>query len=207
MPQSTLPNQRAEQPPRFRFSREAYELMARMGLFEGKRVELIEGEIVEMSPVGPKHFASSNKAQRLFTQRYGNRYLVRYQGPLALGASEPEPDIAVVEGDDETYADHHPTTALLVVEFSDTSLEYDRREKLSLYAKAGIPEYWIINLQTNTLEVYREPIPDAELPFGYGYRIRMLLNAHEQVAPLFAPDQPITVHEMIVEAKHKPSQE
>ncbi|MCS7191059.1 MAG: Uma2 family endonuclease, partial [Fimbriimonadales bacterium] len=112
---------------------------------------------------------------------------------------EPEPDIAVVEGSHETYADHHPTTALLVVEFADTSLEYDRREKLSLYAKAGIPEYWIVNLKANTLEVYREPIPDAEMPFGYGYRVRLLLNAKEQIAPLFAPDKPIPVREMIVE--------
>ncbi len=203
MSHAVLTQQPTERPPRFKFSRAAYEQMARMGLFEGKRVELIEGEIVEMSPIGPKHFASSNKAQRLFTERYGSRYLVRYQGPLSLGSSEPEPDIAVVEGDDETYADHHPTTALLVVEFSDASLEYDRREKLSLYAKAGIPEYWIVNLQANTLEVYREPIPDAELPFGYGYRVRMLMNTHEQIAPLFAPDQPVAVREMIVEAKRR----
>ncbi len=203
MSQAALTQQSDERPSRFKFSREAYEQMARLGLFEGRRVELIEGEIIEMSPIGPKHFASSNKTQRLFTALYGSTYLVRYPGPLTLGASEPEPDIAVVEGDDETYADHHPTTALLVVEFSDTSLEYDRREKLSLYAKAGIPEYWIVNLQTNTLEAYREPIPDAELPFGYGYRVRMLLNAHEQIAPLFAPDQPVAVREMIVEAKRK----
>lgn len=203
MSQAVLTQQSNERPSRFKLSRETYEQMARLGLFEGRRVELIEGEIIEMSPIEPKHFASSNKTQRLFTALYGSTYLVRYQGPLTLGASEPEPDIAVVEGDDETYADHHPTTALLVVEFSDTSLEYDRRERLSLYAKAGIPEYWIVNLQTNTLEAYREPIPDAELPFGYGYRVRMLLNAHEQIAPLFAPDQPVAVREMIVEAKRK----
>lgn len=207
MSQTALLEQQSTSPSRFKFSREAYREMAQLGLFEGKRVELIEGEVIEMSPVVPKHFASSNKSQRLFTERFGNRYLVRYQGPLSLGASEPEPDIAVVEGDDATYADHHPTTALLVVEFSDTSLEYDRREKQSLYAKGGIPEYWIVNLQANTLEVYREPIPHAELPFGYGYRVRLLLDSHEQIAPLFAPEQPITVSEMIVEAKQKPPRE
>ncbi|MDW8107125.1 MAG: Uma2 family endonuclease [Armatimonadota bacterium] len=188
-------------PSRFRFSPEMYHQMAQMGLFASKRVELIEGEIVEMSPVGPKHFASSNKTQRLFNRLFGEQYLVRYQGPLALGDSEPEPDIAVVPGDDETYADQHPTSALLVVEFSDTSLEYDRNEKLSLYAKAGIPEYWIVNLQDNTLEVYREPLPVPSLPFGYGYRVRLLFTPDESVAPLFAPEVAIPVREMIVESK------
>ncbi len=171
--------------------------MAELGFFEGKRVELIEGEVIEMSPVSPRHFSAGDSIQRLFNRIFGEGYWVRFQGPLAIGESEPEPDIAVVVGAPEDYQEEHPRSAALVVEISDTTLQYDRTYKMSLYARAEIPEYWIVNLKERVLEVYRHPIPLEEAIFGYGYKVREILRPGETVCPLAKPDAQIAVGDLL----------
>ncbi len=144
------------------WTREEYYRMAQMGLFQGKRVELIEGRVIVTSPVGSLHAAAATLAARAVKKSFGEGYFVRWQMPLALGErSEPEPDVAVIAGDVRDYVHDHPTTAALIIEVADTSLAYayDRTTKGSLYARAGIPEYWIVNLVDRQLDVYRDPHP------------------------------------------------
>lgn len=144
---------------RYRFSREAFERMVGEGVFPPEsRVELVRGELLEMSPQGSRHFATIRLMEDALRRVAGRGLDVRVQGPLALSEIDlPEPDIAVVKGDARTYINSHPESAVLVVEVSDTSLEFDRTRKLAVYASAGIPEYWIANLIDDFVEVHTEP--------------------------------------------------
>ena len=140
------------------WTRDDYYRMADAGLFVDQRVELIEGEILMMSPMNPAHAASLQLAAKALELAFGEGYSVRAQLPLHLDdCSEPEPDLAVVPGSPRDYP-NHPRTALLVVEISDTTLEFDRGRKREIYACAGIPEYWIVNLPDRRIEVHRLPI-------------------------------------------------
>ncbi|MCL6473426.1 MAG: Uma2 family endonuclease [Firmicutes bacterium] len=181
--------------PRRRFTREEYYRLAEIGFFQGERVELIEGEIVKMSPISPLHGEVVTLLAERLWQLFGEGYRVRVQLPLSLGDSEPEPDIAVVPGKVGDYVHAHPTTALLVVEVAQTSLEYDREVKAPLYARAGIPEYWIVNLDGHCIEVYRDPAPMGE---GYGYRSRRIYMMGEPIAPLQKPESAVKVDELLL---------
>ena len=151
-----------EMPPPHRFTREEYYQMADQGFFDGIRVELIDGEIVDMAPQKNPHYLSINIAARALTTAFGENYWIRAPGPLHLAeACEPEPDVAVVNGPMDSYTDH-PTSAHLVVEVSDSTLRFDRGKKASLYARAGIQDYWIINLTDSCVEVLREPVEDPK---------------------------------------------
>ena len=124
----------------------------------------------------------------LLRQGFGKRFHVRMQGPLDLGPhSEPEPDVAVVRGSWASYKKRHPKAAVLIVEVSDTTLKSDRSRKASLYARAGIADYWIINLVNRQLQVYRQPRPDASQSYGHGYDALTILAAGQAVSPLAAP--------------------
>ena len=181
--------------PRRRFTREEYYRLAEIGFFQGERVELIEGEIVKMSPISPLHGEVLTLLAERLWQLFGEGYRVRVQLPLSLGDSEPEPDIAVVPGKAGDYVHAHPTTALLVVEVAQTSLEYDREVKAPLYARAGIPEYWIVNLDGQCIEVYRDPAPMGE---GFGYRSRRIYLKGESLAPLQKPEGAVKVDELLL---------
>ena len=123
---------------------------------------------------------------------------MRVQGPLDLGEiSEPEPDVAVIAGNVRDYTDAHPTTAALIVEVADTSLAYDRTTKASLYAKAGIADYWIVNLIERQLEVHRYPTSDAARLYGFGYAEITVLTAAESVVPLAMPQASIAVADLL----------
>jgi Uma2 family endonuclease len=174
-----------------------YHTLAEMGWFEGQRVELIEGEIIEMSPQKEPHFQSILLILDVLQLAFGPGHSVRPQGPLSLAtASEPEPDVAVVRGTPRDYT-AHPTTALLVVEVSESSLAYDRGDKASLYAKAGIADYWILNLIDRQLEVRRNPGPDASQTHGYGYADVTILGETESIAPLAAPQSIVAVRDLL----------
>jgi aryl-alcohol dehydrogenase-like predicted oxidoreductase len=108
-----------------------------------------------------------------------------------------EPDVAVVAGSIGDYADAHPTTAVLVIEVADTSLAFDRTAKASLYAKAGIPEYWMLNLAVRCLAVSRDPRPDASQPYGFGYATQFTVEASGSVSPLALPEAVIQVADML----------
>ncbi len=160
-----------EAPPRpLRWTRAQYYEMAELGYFAGKRVELIQGEILIMPPMDVPHFRVVNSVGNVLKAAFGTEYFISNQCPLSLGlASDPEPDFAVIHGkvEDYTVDTGLPTTAALVVEASASTLAYDRTRKAALYAEAGIPEYWIINITERQLEVHRQPMLIAEGVFGY----------------------------------------
>ena len=138
-----------------------YNRMAETGILsEDDRVELIEGEIVEMSPIGSRHAACVRRLDALFNRRLGGMVQVSAQNPILLDDySEPEPDIALLKPRSDFYAEAHPlpSEVLLVVEVADTSVEYDRQVKAPLYARAGIPEMWLVNLPEEMILVYTQP--------------------------------------------------
>jgi Uma2 family endonuclease len=173
--------------------------MADAGIFApGERVELIEGEIIAMTPQKSPHATAIWLAQEALRLAFGAGFHVRSQLPLTLGPdSEPEPDAAVVRGTAREYVDGHPTTAILVVEVADTTLEFDRGRKAAMYARAGIPEYWIVNLPDRVLEVHRDlgPLPDR--PAEHGYRSTRRTGSSDAVAPLSSPTAHVRVADLL----------
>jgi Uma2 family endonuclease len=143
-------------------------------------LQLTEGEIVETAPKGGAHVAAVRAAEEALRALFGSGYDVRVQAPLALlPDSEPEPDVAVVSGSFRDYREHHPTSAILVVEVADPSVEFDRTRKVTVYAQSRIPEYWLLNLPARRLEVYRDP--DTRVG---SYRSRTLLEPHQEITPV-----------------------
>jgi Uma2 family endonuclease len=175
-----------------------YYRMAELGFFRGRRVELLEGRIVVLSPQNAPHTLAFDRVFRTLSRNFGAGWWVRPQFPLDLGQStEPEPDVSVVLGDPDQFPTSHPTTAALIVEVSDTTLSSDRRRKGSLYARAGIADYWIVNLVARQLEVYRVPIPDARRRFGHRYSARTDLLPTATVSPLALPQAVIPVADLL----------
>ncbi len=176
------------------WSRQEYEQLVSAGIFQPhERLELVEGEILQMSPQGSAHATAITLIDNALREVFGSNYTIRVQMPLAVSLdSEPEPDIAVVVGSPRDYRDTHPTTAELVVEVADTTLAYDRERKAALYARAGIQEYWILNVIDRQLEIYRQPM--ANQPSPPSYKIHHILTSSESVSPLPSPQTELPVH-------------
>lgn len=160
-------------PTRYKLSVEDYHKLGAAGvLTEDSRVELIEGELIEMAPIGPKHASVVDTLVGLLAPQAGNQFRLSTQNPLTLmPRSEPQPDLMLLKPRADRYASSLPSAAdvLAVIEVSDKTLEYDRGPKLSLYAHHGIPEYWIVDVQAKRIEVFRDPGPKGytqELEFG-----------------------------------------
>jgi Uma2 family endonuclease len=182
-----------------RWSREEYDRMIDAGVLTTEdQVELIDGEIVIMTPQKSRHATAVQLAHIAVGRAFGEELSVRMQLPLALDPdSEPEPDIAVVTGSPRDYRDEHPATALLVLEVSDASLAFDRTVKASIYARAGITDYWLLNLVEEVLEVHRHPEHSTDAPRGWRYAIVERLSAREGVAPLARPGRVISVADLL----------
>ncbi|MDP2825508.1 MAG: Uma2 family endonuclease [Sulfuritalea sp.] len=178
--------------PYHRWSVDEYHQMAQAGLLdETDHVELIEGELIDMAPIGSKHAFRVDSVARALQLAAGKAFLVRVQNPILLGEhSEPQPDIAVVK--DKNYAEAHPCVedVLLIVEVSDTTLAYDRDVKLSLYARHGIPEVWLLDVNAGELTVYREPAEGQ-------YRLIRKPTAVESVSPVLVPGVAISLAEVL----------
>lgn len=175
------------------WSRGEYERMVEAGILGPEdRLELIEGEILTMSPQKSPHYTGVQLVSEALREAFQPlAAVVRVQGPLAVAEdSEPEPDVAVVEGAPRDFRDGHPRSALLVVEVADTSLLFDRGRKKALYAQAGVPEYWLLNLIEGTLEVYREPVAGE-------YRSAVTLRPGDSVRPAAAPGPEIAVADLM----------
>lgn len=174
------------------WSRFEYERIVDAGGFSADaRVELLDGEIIDMSPQKSAHATAVGLVEDVLRGCIDEGYHIRSQKPLALDdRSEPEPDIAVVPGRLRDYADRHPDTALLIVEVADTSLAYDQVSKALAYARNGIADYWILNLRDRALEVCRE----AD---DRGYGQRRLIDARGQATPLVAPQCVIRVDDLL----------
>ncbi len=150
------------------FTTSKYHQMTEAGILdENDRVELIEGEIVEMAAIGSLHAACVNRLNHLFSRYFLDRAIVSVQNPITLNQhSEPEPDIAIVRMRPDFYAEHHPTPddVHLIVEVADASLSYDRGFKLPVYARAGVREVWIVDIAESSVEAHSQPS-------AYGYKL------------------------------------
>jgi Uma2 family endonuclease len=166
--------------------------MVEAGVFgPGDRLELLEGEIIDRAPQKSRQATAVTLMADALRSAFGSGVTVRVQLPFALDDdSEPEPDVAVVPGLPRDYRDAHPDRALLLCEVSDTTLAYDRGHKLRAYARAAVPEYWILDLAAGTLEVCREPEGD-------GYAERRLMPADARVSPQDRPTQVLVVKDLL----------
>lgn len=149
------------QAARHRFTVAEYERMGQAGIFSpGERVELVYGEIIQMSPIGERHAASVNVLDEIVRERLGRGVTVSVQNPVLLDdSSEPQPDLLILKRRADFYRHAHPRPedVLVVIEVSDSTLELDRKVKMPLYAGAGIPEAWLVNLPEDCVEVYSDP--------------------------------------------------
>jgi Uma2 family endonuclease len=180
------------------WDKQEYYQLGELGFFQGQRVELIEGQIMVLSPQGLMHSACVDRVAETLRAVLASGYWVRMQFPLDLGAvTEPEPDVSVVAGTRGQYMQAHPSTAVLLVEVSDTTLSYDRGSKGSLYAQAGIADYWIVNLNASQVEIYRAPVADPSQPHGHRYCSRTDLVPPATVTPLALPPTRVTVADLL----------
>jgi Uma2 family endonuclease len=143
-----------------RFTVEEFHRMAQTGILApDDRVELVNGEIVEMTPMGPRHASRTRAIERWLERLVGNEAVVSMQLPINLGFAEPYPDLSVARWRDDLYAEAHPTPAevLLLVEVADSTVLYDRNVKSGMYAQAGIAEYWVVDLPRDVVAVFRSP--------------------------------------------------
>lgn len=183
---------------RWLWTKRDYHRLGELGFFTGKRVELIEGKLMVFSPQNAAHSNSVVRVLGVLQAAFGPTYIIRPQLPIDLGqTTEPEPDLAVVVGPLSQFNTNHPTTAVLIVEISDSTLAYDRRRKGSLYARAGIADYWIVNLVRRQVEIYRTPIPAPNRPYGHRYSSRTDLQVGSSVAPLALPAATIPVADLL----------
>jgi Uma2 family endonuclease len=182
-----------------RWTRVEYERLIEQGMFgEDEHLELLDGLLVVREPQGSRHGAAVAALCEVLGRAFGAGFHVRPQLPVALDdTSEPEPDVVVVRGGPWDYVSAHPSTPVLVVEIAETSLAIDRRHKGGLYARAGIADYWIVNLLDTVLEVYREPAPSASAPSGWQYRSVQRLTRAASVRPLAGPSAPIAVADLL----------
>jgi Uma2 family endonuclease len=176
------------------FTVEEYDRMVEVGILtKYDRVELIEGDILEMSPIGDRHLACTDRANMLFAPRLLGKAIVRIQGSIRLSDNtQPQPDIILLNPRQDFYAKGGAVTkdALLVIEVAETSFHYDRGRKLAIYAKYGVHEVWIEDLNTDTLLVFRDRHPD-------GYAISLVLHSGDEVSPLAFPDMILPVSALL----------
>ncbi len=161
---------------------------------EDDRLELIEGEIIEMSPIGKRHAAAVRRLNNLLARRLGeDEALVDAQNPVVLGdLSEPQPDLALLRPRSDFYAEHpRPEDILLLIEVADTSLAYDREVKIPTYARHGVPEAWIVALEGAVVEIYRRPAAD-----GYA-DVERLDDPEAVVSPSLLPQLQLRVKDLV----------
>jgi Uma2 family endonuclease len=176
------------------FTVDEYHRMAQAGILgEDDRVELIDGQVVAMTPIGPDHGSCVNRLTALFAPLAGRQATVSVQNPVVLGEhEEPQPDVTLLRYRADGYRARHPEASdvLLVIEVGDTSVDADRRTKIPLYARAGIPEAWLVNLPADAVECYREPT-------GEGYADLRTAQRGETLTPLQVPGIALRVDDIL----------
>jgi Uma2 family endonuclease len=181
------------------WSRAEYDRLIDMGFFQPRDpIELIGGQLIVSEPQGSYHFTSVRAVEEALRVAFGAGWDVRGQGPVALDdESEPEPDVAIVPGSFRDYAAEHPSRPVLVVEVSESSLRFDRHHKGSVYARAGLSDYWIVNLVDRVLEVYRDPVQDPDAAFGWRYGSGESFGPEAFVSPLARSNARIHVADLL----------
>jgi Uma2 family endonuclease len=181
-----------------RWQRIEYERLVDLGVFREEPIELIGGQLVVADPQGPYHASAVTKIDYGLRAVLPAGWIVRLQAPVSLDEeSEPEPDLVLVRGSPGDYRASHPARPVLAVEVAETSLEFDRERKGSLYARAGIQDYWIVNLVDRALEVYREPEPDPTAQYGWRYRSFTSLTPESFVVPLAFASSQVAVADLL----------
>lgn len=182
-----------------RWTRAEYDRLVDVGvLAEDEPIELLGGQMIVAEPKGSRHSTGVCLTADALRAAFGADWVVRVQDPVALDdESEPEPDVVVVPGQPRHYVDAHPVNPVLVVEVAESSLAFDRRHKGSLYARAGISDYWIVNIVDDVLEVHREPVADAAAEFGWRYGNIQSLRTGAALSPLSRPDVTVAVADLL----------
>ena len=177
-----------------RWRRVEYERLVDLGAFEQEPLELLGGQLIVAEPKGSEHATAVDMADDALRAALPGGWIVRVQNPLALDDdSAPEPDIAVVRGARSDFRHAHPARPALIIEVAESSLGFDRVAKGSLYARAGIVDYWIVNLVDGMLEVYREPGADVTAPYGWRYLSVERLTPPASASPVGVQAAPIPV--------------
>ncbi len=179
-----------------RLTREQYYELGRQGYFDGKRVELVFGEVVEMSPINWPHVVGCRKTAEALEAAFAGTAWVGRGDPLDLTHSDPQPDVSVVAGRFEDYVDH-PTTALLLVEVADATLTYVLTTKAELYATAGIADYWVLDVVNRELHVFRDPQRLSGNLGATAYRTHDTFGLADRVSPLAAPNASVLVSDLL----------
>ena len=184
-----------------RWTRKEYRKLGELGILpEDEPVELIDGQLIVAEPKGAPHVTIVARTAAVLRRAFADDWFVRQQDPIALDElSEPEPDVVVVPGEDVDYFDDHPARPALVVEVAETSLYYDRGHKAAAYARAGLPDYWIVNLVDWQIEVYRRPTSDHSAELGWRYLEVGVFMPGVTITPLARPDLAIAVSEILPE--------
>ncbi len=186
----------ATQPRPYLWTKPQYHALGDMGWFQDARVELVDGEIIQMSPISAPHWTAVALASETLRTIFADGYLVMVQNAFDGGPrSEPEPDIAVLRGKPRDFAQSLPSAAALIVEVSLTTLAYDRTRKAALYARAEIADYWIINLSVGQVEVHRNPVTLAEDAFGYADLT--VCHSGQTISPLAMPNAVVAVADLL----------
>ena len=183
----------------WRWTREEYDRLVGLGAFQaGERLELIDGFLVLREPQGSRHATGIRRVVAALRRAVGPDWQIDSQMPLALDdTSEPEPDVSVVAGDAGTYRDAHPSRPLLVVEVADSSYRIDHDFKTSLYARAAVPECWIVDVRRSVVEVHRSPEQSQTAPYGWRYANVDTLQPPSTITPLLAPHATIAVADLL----------
>jgi Uma2 family endonuclease len=181
-----------------RWKRIEYDRLVDLGVFEGEPLELIGGQLIVAEPKGAYHSSAVSAAEYALRAALPSGWIVRTQLPVSLDdESEPEPDLAVVPGRPADYRHAHPERPALAVEIADSSLRFDRHHKGSVYARARIEDYWIVNLVDRVLEVYRNPNPDPSALYGWRYGSVTTLTPPASVVPLAFASSRIAVADLL----------
>ena len=191
---AAVPDGAALLPQTRKFTVAEYYRMAEVGILKrDERVELIEGKIIVMPPIGPEHANNVDEYIDVFAQYARDRFRIRIQNPVRLSdESEPEPDVALLRRRPEGYGTAHPTPAdvLLVIEVAHSSLEYDRSIKAHIYGRSGVPETWVRNLPEDCIERFTEPGPD-------GYALHTIHRRGETLTPVSIPSLELAVADLL----------
>ncbi|MCL5960621.1 MAG: Uma2 family endonuclease [Chloroflexi bacterium] len=179
---------------RRRFTVSEYQQMARAGILgEDDRVELIDGEVIEMTPIGRRHAGCVIRLTELMVREFGSYAMVSPQNPVYLSEyTEPQPDLALLRRRPDFYTSSHPQPAdvYLLVEVADSSADLDRRVKVPIYGRSGIPEVWLVDLEEETVTVYRDPIAD-------GYHTARVPRRGDQLVPAAFPGRTLAVADIL----------
>ncbi len=186
----------SQEPRPFGWTKSQYYQMGEMGWFDNARVELVDGEIITMSPISALHWTAVVLANEALRKVFTKGYLVVVQNSFDGGPrSEPQPDIAVLAGQPRDYVQALPSQAALIVEVSLTTLAYDRTRKAALYAQAGIEDYWIVNLNAGQVEAHRRP--GAQPTGAFGYADITIYQSGQAIAPLAMPNAAVAVADLL----------